>query len=244
MRVVLCDADTMLREMVESLIARVGHEIVGIVDTTVAAVGLIEVARPDLVVFDMTLGFNTDFDVIRTANAMGSRTVVFSHNADAAILDRYDPRPTVVHKPDLIELERVIISPVDSPPAAPLDRVERRRRPSRAASGPPPTNVADAQAFYEALLDSRPGDVLLTIDLRADGTDAAEAVLGFLRSTDRLVASPSSVRVLLPGGAEPAIESFLGRLGRAAVLPADAQVRHVVVAADETASQAFERLKH
>lgn len=234
----------MLREMVESVITRAGHEIVAIADTTVAAVRLIEVARPDLVVFDMTLGFNTDFDVIRTANAMGARTVVFSHNADAAILDRYDPRPTVVHKPDLIELERVIDSPADLPPAAPLDGVERRQRPTRAASGPPPTSVADAQAFYEALLDSRPGDALLTIDLRTDGIHAAETVLGLLRSTDRLVASPSSVRVLLPGGAEPAIESFLGRLERAAVVPAGAQVRHVVVAADESASEAFERLTH
>lgn len=240
---VLCDEDTLLREMVESLITRMGHEIVGIADTTVDGVHLVESAKPDLVVFDMTLGYNTDFDVIVTANARNARTLVFSHNADAAVLDRYHPRPTVVHKPDLIELERVLASPLPADEVSPGAGRERRRRPVRAASGPPSTNVADAQAFYEALSDLKEGDALLAIDVPVDGVGVGEAVLGLLRLTDRLVASLSSVRVFLPGAGPEGVASFAERLEEASVLPAGARVHHIVAASGETAEQAFERLK-
>ena len=59
MRVVICDEDALLREMVEALVTRLGHEIIGITDTTAAGVALIEAGRPEVVIYDMALGYNT-----------------------------------------------------------------------------------------------------------------------------------------------------------------------------------------
>jgi chemotaxis response regulator CheB len=50
MRFVICDDDEMLTSMVDATIASHGHDIVGIADTPVAAVGLVEHGQPDVVV--------------------------------------------------------------------------------------------------------------------------------------------------------------------------------------------------
>lgn len=243
MRVVLCDEDALLREMLESLVTRLGHDIIGIAGTTVDGVHLIEAGRPDLVIFDLSLGYNTDFDVIASAITVGARTVVFSHNADDAILSRYSPRPTVVPKPDLIALEQVLSRlDVDQEQQQVVEH-DRRVRPVRPASGPPPTSVVDAQAFYEALADVADGDALLSIDVAVDGTSLAEDLLGLMRGTDRLLASLSAVRFLLPGGGKEGIESFLGRLRAAGLAPVGTSVRSIVVTAAESGAEAFDRLK-
>ncbi len=243
MRVVLCDEDALLRDMTEALISRVGHELVGVADSTPAGVGLIESAHPDLVVFDLSLGYNTDFDVIEAAVACGAKVIVFSHNADDAVLSAYPVRPIVVPKPDLQGLEEALLhATIDEAHQDVVER-ERRCRPSRTASGPPSTNVADAQAFYEALHELREHDALVSIDLDAETTKVGEEVLDLLRSTDRLVASPSAVRVYLPDGGPQGIESVLSRLAEAAVVPPGARIHTVVVAEGEGATEAFERLK-
>ena len=73
MRVVVCDEDALMRDMVEAVVASTGHEVAGIADTTVAAVGLIESALPDAVILDLSLGYNTDFDIIDSAIGVGAR---------------------------------------------------------------------------------------------------------------------------------------------------------------------------
>jgi DNA-binding NarL/FixJ family response regulator len=242
-RVVICDEDALLREMVEALVTRLGHEIIGITDTTAAGVALIEAGRPEVVIYDMALGYNTDFDVIASAVLVGAHTIIFSHTAEEAILGQYAPHPTVVEKPDLVGLEHVLARLERDEEHHAVVEHERRTKPARAASGPPSTGVTDAQAFYEALNDVARDDALVTIELATDGTDVARALLELMRGTDRLVASLSTVRVFLPGGGEEGVQSFLRRLREAALVPSGTVLRSIVVRDGEAGSDAFDRLK-
>lgn len=245
MRVAIVDEDALLREMVESLVTRLGHDLVGIASTTVDGVGLVTAAKPEVVIFDMSLGFNTDFDVIEAALAVGARTIVFSHTADDRILSQYARRPTVVEKPDIVGLEEVLqrVEVIqDDNEVAVVDK-ERRQRPTRAAVGEPSTGVVDAQAFYAALNAAQEGDALVSIETSADGTKVGEDVRAILRGTDRLLASSSAVRVFLVGGGEVGITSFLNRVSAAAVVPGGSQVRSIVVRSGEDPMDAFDRLK-
>ena len=67
MRIVLCDEDPMLRDVVEDVVVKTGHEVVGMADSTAAAVGLLDTARPDAMVVDLWLGFDSDYDLIQMA---------------------------------------------------------------------------------------------------------------------------------------------------------------------------------
>jgi hypothetical protein len=64
-----------------------------------------------------------------------------------------------------------------------------------------------------------------------------------MRGTDRLLASLTAVRVFLPGAGAEGIEAFLGRLAKAAILPEGTRVSSIVVAPEEGATDAFDRLK-
>ena len=57
---------------------------------------------------DLSLGYNTDFDIIEAAISVGARAIVFTQNADAEILGKYSVAPAVVIKPDLEALEQVL----------------------------------------------------------------------------------------------------------------------------------------
>jgi CheY-like chemotaxis protein len=248
MRIVLCDGDDLLRSMVEVMVERTGHDLVGVADTAADAVGLLQMAKPDAAIIDLALGVNADFDIVETALSVGAQVIVFSRTAYAEMLDRYPERPVVVPKPDLDALEHALQHLGDpSPPPPPV--VDRRRRPGRDPIGPSPTGVSDAQAFYEALNGAVEGDGLLWIDLTQIGTgslaatELAERVMGVMRGADRILASPEAIRVFLLGSAEEGITAFCRRLADAGVLAAEAPMRSVVVGADEAPSDAFDRLK-
>jgi len=242
-RIVVCDEAGMMRESVEALIPKVGHELVGVADTTALGVALIEAARPDAVVFDMTIGYNTDFDVIEAAQEIGAAVVVFAYNTDDEILSRYRIRPIVVHKPDLVVLEAAL---------ARLElegdrtvETERRTRPTREISVPPPTGTTDAAAFYEALNEALAGDALVSIETDDDdeATVVADRVADVMRASDRLLASARTVRILLISGGIEGRDSFLERLRAVAALPPGATVRSVIVGEGESPIDAFDRLK-
>jgi len=243
MRFVLCDDDDLVRSAVEGMVDDLGHEVVGVAVATAPAVHLIEAARPEVVILDLSLGYNTDFDVIEAALGVGATPIVFSQNADDAVLARYESRPLVVFKPDLPALERVVARLALDHIAGVVEE-DRRRRPAAAPEGPEPTSVEDAQAFYVALNAANEGDVLLSIELPADGIDVAQQVKAIMRGSDRLLASSSSVRVYLPGGEEAAVGSFVARLRAVAPLPEGTRVRSVVIAPGEAPADAFDRLKH
>lgn len=243
MRVAIVDEDSLLRETLESVLTRLGYEIAGIADTTVDGVGLVTAAKPDILIFDMALGFNSDFDVIEAALSVGARTIVFSHTADDAILSRYSHRPTVVEKPDLVGVEDALRRFELQDQVGVVDK-ERRQRPTRAANGEPSTGVVDAQAFYAALNAAQEGDALVSIETPVDGTRVGEEILGVLRGTDRLLASSSAVRVFLVAGGDQGIASFLNRVSAAAVVPHGCHVTSIVVRVGENPMDAFDRLKH
>lgn len=230
-----------MREAVEALVPRTGHELVGIADTTAAGVGLIETARPEAVVFDMTIGYNTDFDVIEAAQQAGATVVVFAYNTDDAILSRYRIRPIVVHKPDLVLLEAALRR-LDLEGERTVER-ERRRRAMRELPGAPPTGLADAAAFYEALNNAAAGDAMVSIETFDDASLVAERVSDVLRDADRLLATAHTVRVFLVSAGETGRDSFLARLAAASIVPARSRVTSVVVAEGESPLDAFDRLK-
>jgi hypothetical protein len=248
MRFVICDDDQLITSMVEAMVQELGHEVVGVGVATADSVLLVESARPDVVIVDLSLGFNTDFDIIQAANEVGATTVVFSQNADHAILGQYAIRPTVVYKPDLHDLERVVARLA-------LDRErqvvseDRRHRPVREAAGPIPTGISDAAAFYEALNEGAAGDGLVSLDLEGtsptmDLADLAHRVSEVLRGTDRLLATPGAVRVFLPGAGDEGAASFLGRLHEREIDADGAGVHSVVIRDGELPADAFDRLRH
>lgn len=243
----LCDDDELYTGMVERMLGDLAHEVVGIATTAADGTALIEAACPDLVIVDISTDFNSDFDVVTSALAVGAAVVVFSQRADDAILSRYAVRPVVVYKPDLIELEHTVTRLAIERLREDKDK-ERRLQPSSPAPGPEPTGVGDARAFYASLDEAAPGDALVSIelpDVAAQAEEAADVALrvrGLLRSADRLLASVTSVRVLLPHGGD-AVASLLDRLGEGGALPIGVTVRAVTILPGEIPSDAFERLK-
>lgn len=247
LRCVLCDDDQLYTSLIERMLGDLGHEVVGVAATAADGTALLETAHPDLVILDLSMDFNSDFDIVASTLAVGATALIFSKGADDASLSRYAIRPTVVYKPDLTELEHAVTR-VARDRGREVGDQDRRARPASAASGAEPTSVADAQAFYGSLNDAAAGDALLSIELpettrqAEEASDVAMRVRVLLRTADRLVASATSVRVLLPNGGE-ALATILARLGDGGALPGGAIVRAVTIVPDELPNDAFERLK-
>jgi CheY-like chemotaxis protein len=248
-RFVLCDDDALMRSMIETLVERQGHDVIGAADNTSAATELIVHGRPDAVIVDLSLGYNTDFDILDVAKAIGAQVIVFSHNAAYDIVERYEPHPTIVTKPDLVDLEDAIIRAGDAAPGSAVP-AERRVRPGRSAVGPRPTSVGDAQAFYEAVANAEKDDVLASVepvpglDAGLDNDDASR-IAAIVRETDRVLAAGSTVKVFLAGGEAIGLAAFLCRLRDEAPSLADSvKVRSVLICNGESSADAFDRLKH
>lgn len=248
MRFVLCDADGLVLSMVETILERHGHEVVGVADHTAVASDLVRAGRPDAVVVDLSLGYNTDFDIIGTAREVGSRVVVFSHNADHTVLERFDPPPIVVPKPDFVALEAVIERLSDDGGTGGDALTDRRVRPVRAAVGPVPAGLHDAQAFYEALANATDDDAMLSIEA-AEGAppladDVAKRVQEIVRGTDRVLAMATAVRVFLAGPGPDGLAALLARLAADRMAErGDLAYRSTVVGPGETGVEVFDRLK-
>jgi len=234
--------------MIETMLHDLSHDVIGLATTTADSVALLEAARPHVVIVDVSLGFNSDYDVVDAAASVGATAIVFSQQADDVGLGKYKVRPTVVYKPDLTKLELVVgrLGLDEDQQAA---ERERRTRPGRASAGPAPTSLGDAQTFYIALDEASAGDALISIGL-ADhhgrspaASDTATRVGAVLRSTDRLLMSPTGIRVFLPAGGGHGVASLHARLVEADALPAGATIRSVVIEPDESPSGAFDRLK-
>jgi hypothetical protein len=238
-----------MRSMIETLVDRQGHEVIGAADTTGAATELIVHGRPDGVIVDLSVGYNTDFDILDVSKAIGAQVIVFSQTASADVLDRYSPRPVVVVKPDFVDLEDAIERAAHAQPGTTAP-AERRVRPGRASQGSVPTGVGDAQAFYEAVSNATRDDVLASVEPATameqplDAEDAAR-IRSLVRDTDRVLAAGSTVKVFLAGGDSIGLAAFLCRLRDQAPSLADTvKVKSVLIYDGETSADAFDRLKH
>jgi CheY-like chemotaxis protein len=242
-RIVACDGDPFMLETVESLVRSTGHDVLGLADTTPAAVGLIEMGRPDAVVLDLSLGYNTDFDIIEASISVGARAIVFTQNADAEILGKYSVAPAVVVKPDIDALEQVLRR-LGRDASGQVMEQDRRCRPAVVPEGPPSTGPDDAQAFFEAVNGARAEDALVTLDVPR-GAEAIAAEVGrHVRDTDRvLLMLPRAVRVFLPSGGEPAVRSVLARIRRLRLDTNGWRVASAVVQEGENGAAALERVK-
>ena len=240
MRIAVCDSDSFMREMVESIAATVGHEVVGVATDTQSAVGLLQAARPDIAVIDIAMHVGSDFDLVTIAEEVGARVVVFSQQAEVDALDDYPTRPEVIFKPDFSRLEAALRQTGHGGSG---DQ-ERRQRPVRAAQGPAPASVTDAQAFFEALNNAQDGDALVAFDVPAGAETVAEDVWRTLRDTDRvLLILPRGVRCFLPGGGEEGIQSVLARVAGLPSITEGGNATSVVVGDGEHGADAFDRLK-
>jgi CheY-like chemotaxis protein len=244
-QIVVCDDDAFMRELVESLVRTTGHEVLGLADTTAAAVGLIETGRPDAVVLDLSLGYNTDFDIIDAAISVGARAIVFTQNADAQLLGEYPVAPAVVIKPDLEALEHLLRRLGRDGSGGDVREQDRRRHPAVVPEGPAPTGPSDAQAFFEAVNGARAGDALVALDVAVGAEAVADEVSQQLRDTDRvLLMPPRGLRAFLSGGGEEGVQSALARIAEIHVLTSDCQVAAVIVRDGEHGADAFDRLKN
>jgi hypothetical protein len=242
-RVAVCDSDSFMQEMAESIATSAGHEVVGVATDIAGAVGLLEAARPDVAVIDIAMMVNSDFDLITIATGVGARVVVFSQQADVDSLHGYGAHLEIVFKPDLRELEALLGRIGDVQPSGP-NQAERRRRPTRSAEGPKPTSVADAQAFFEALNNAEAGDALVGFDVPVGVEAVAEDARRRLRDTDRvLLVAPRGVRCYLPGGGEEGIRSLISRVADTPAGEEGGTVTSVIVREGEHGADAFDRLK-
>jgi hypothetical protein len=147
----------------------------------------------------------------------------------------------VVFKPDIDGLEAALGHVPDDGSGA----EDRRQRPVRAADGPAPTGVSDAQAFFEALNNAQEGDALVGFEVAVGAEAVADEVWRRLRDTDRvLLVPPRVVRCYLPGGGEVGIRSVLARVATVPTITEGCTVTSVVVRGGEHGADAFDRLKH
>ena len=246
MRLLICDPELDMAHLIEIVATRQGHEVVGIADTFQAADVLIGATHPDIVVLDPALGYGTDFDLLDEATVAGARVIVFSRTAHDFALDRYDPVPLAVDKPELGVLEEVLRTIEAATPRVVSD--DRRVRPQRDASGRRPVGPEDHEAFFEAISGAGGGDVLVWIDFSAvfqqmDAAAVHQLIAGAARQGDRLVLSPTSIRGFLPGAGADGVRSFWARLDERELLLPGVTVQAVILNDGEHPNDAFDRLR-
>ena len=245
---VLLDDDLLYTNLIQRVLEDLGHSVLAVTDTAASTVTAINTLHPTGVILDFSADFASDYDVIATAITAGCTPIVFSQRADDALLSRYSVRPLVIFKPDISALEIAIRGLDERSDKVTSDR-ERRKRPSRAAWGAPPSNVGDSHSFYDALNAATTGDAILSLELadqpnRArEATELAAVVQRKLRAEDRLLATSAAVRVFLPAGGGDAVASILARLHREMHLPEGTTARGVTLAPGEAPADFYDRLR-
>jgi hypothetical protein len=243
MRFAICDDDEMAAFVVDAALSVSGHELVGVADTAASAIGLVEHARPEVVVLDPSVGCSADhFDVIDAAISVGAHVVVFSRNVAAVVPGRYDPAPHMVQKPNITALE----SWIDrlATPMSSHEVIERRRQPPRSFDGPASAGPSDAAAFYAAANEAIEGDALVAVVPRFERAKVwVDRVALATRQTDFLLITSSAVLVFLPAGGEDGVLALHDRLIHDGAGSTEGEVRAVVLDADESTTDAFARLK-
>ncbi|MEY2434576.1 MAG: Response regulator receiver domain [Acidimicrobiaceae bacterium] len=233
------------------MVAR-GHEIVGEAETAASAYSLLAAEQPDAAIVDLALREGSGHDLARRAAAQGCRVIVFS-----AFVDSFESRSlvdAVVDKPDFQALEAAI--DMLSNRATRDDRwregqSDRRQQKDAATERPLPTSpVEEPAAFYQALGEAVPGDILMFIDIQDSSLDAAEslaaAARGVIRAHDRLMRRDLQLSVLLVDCTPEAPVAVAARLTQAwdATAYRSRWVwRHTMLTEAESPADAYQRLR-
>jgi CheY-like chemotaxis protein len=169
MRVLICEDDTLLRQVVRSVTETSGHEVVAETDQANAAIDYIGRHHPDIVIVDLSLVSGSGLTVVKEARTLApeARVVVFSAFVGDPSALVAAGASAVIDKPRFDELEATLTSWTDGP------RGERRRIVLPRDPSQPlvrsPSGLETDRDFYTALALSTEDDVLLVLWL--DGLD-------------------------------------------------------------------------
>jgi two-component system chemotaxis response regulator CheY len=107
---VVCDDDLMSRRVVRGLLTDAGFEIIGEVDMAVAALDLVSVTKPDLLVLDVNMPGLSGLDIIRDVNERTPATRIIVISAyDVDHLDELELGvAAVLPKTDLVRFDEVV----------------------------------------------------------------------------------------------------------------------------------------
>jgi CheY-like chemotaxis protein len=251
-RIILCDDDAHLRVVLRSVVVARGHDVVGEAETAASAYSLLSAEHPDVAIVDLALREGSGQDLARRAVTQGCRVIVFSAFVDS--LESRSLVDAVIAKPDFHALEAALDALSNRAMGA--DRWQEgrsdRRQPRDAATDRlmPTSPVEEPAAFYQALGDAVPGDILMLIDVQDSSPDAPEslavAARGVIRGHDRLMRRDLQLSVLLVECMPEAAAAVAGRLTTAwETTPYDSPWawRHTILTADESPADAYQRLR-
>jgi CheY-like chemotaxis protein len=169
MRVLICEDDSVLRQVVRSVAEASGHEVVAETDSANGAIEFIGRLHPDIVIVDLALASGSGLSVVKECRALtpNARVVVFSAYATDSESRRAAGATAVIEKPRFDELEATLTSLTDGP-AGERRRIVVGRDPTQALVRSP-SGLETDRDFYTALANSSEDDVLLVLWL--DGFD-------------------------------------------------------------------------
>jgi CheY-like chemotaxis protein len=182
MRVLICEDDSMLRQVIRSVAETSGHEVVSETDHAVAAIEYIGRHHPDIVIVDLALVSGSGLSVVQEARTLApeARVVVFSAFVGDSSSLLAAGATAVIDKPRFDELEAVLTSWTDGPQGE-RRRIVLPRDPSQPVLRSPSGLETDRQ-FYTALALSTEDDVLLLLWL--DGLNLVGGQFGRHIATD------------------------------------------------------------
>ena len=107
---VVCDDDLMSRQVLRGLLNEAGYDIVGEVDMAVAALDLVSVTRPDLLVLDVNMPGLSGVDIVNDVQERSPDTAIIVVSAyDVDHLDDLVPLvAAVLPKTDLVRFDEVL----------------------------------------------------------------------------------------------------------------------------------------
>ena len=107
---VLCDDDLMSRQVLRGLLNEAGFEVIGEVDMAVAALDLVSVTHPDVLVLDVNMPGLSGVDIVRDVQERSPDTAIIVVSAfDVDHLDELSSRvAAVLPKTDLVRFDEVL----------------------------------------------------------------------------------------------------------------------------------------
>lgn len=194
----MCDDDAFARSVIGDLVQDRGGDVIADTERSADAIVLAERFHANAIVLDLGLGVGSGTDVLQHFAGRDDAPAIVVFTAFDGVVE-HEAATRIIRKPDFGQLSGAL----EEIRRVRVERSERRRSTRRV-----PVPVArdgaidDTAAFYELLVDSRPGDALLAISTGGlDPSDASRAVRRVLRTEDRLTLRRGWLVALLVGGA-------------------------------------------